>query len=294
MAVFRWRHFAGEIILWAVRWSCRYGISYRELEEMMGERGVAVDHTTVYRWTQRYAPELEKRSAWYRSRLSFSWRVDETYVRVKGRWKYLYRAIDKEGATLDFYLADRRNAKAAKRFLAKALRRSRDWTPRVINTDKNPAYGEAIAELKQEGLLPKDTQHRRVKYLNNRLEGYHGKLKRLIKPTLGFQSMKTAYATIKGFEVMRMFKKASSSCGSRPWAAGPRCPSSTGCSASMRAPPTRSGLYATRPDFCNAAGESADDRHTAICKNRQVDVMQLVYCTTVMRQVAAPFMRPSR
>src|SRR5512132_3856371 len=83
MAVFRWRHFAGEIILWAVRWYCRYGISYRELEEMMGERGVAVDHTTVYRWTQRYAPDLEKRSAWYRSRLSFSSRVDETYVRVK-------------------------------------------------------------------------------------------------------------------------------------------------------------------------------------------------------------------
>ena len=83
MAVFRWRHFAGEIILWAVRWYCRYGISYRELEEMMGERGVTVDHTTLYRWTQRYAPELEKRSAWYRSRLSFSWRVDETYVRVK-------------------------------------------------------------------------------------------------------------------------------------------------------------------------------------------------------------------
>ena len=76
MAVFRWRHFAGEIILWAVRWYCRYGISYRELKEMMGERGVAVDHTTVSRWTQRYAPELEKRSAWYRSRLSFSWRVD--------------------------------------------------------------------------------------------------------------------------------------------------------------------------------------------------------------------------
>jgi hypothetical protein len=78
MAVFRWRHFGGEIILWAVRWYCRYGISYRELEEMMGERGVAVDHTTLYRWTQHYAPELEKRSAWYRSRMSFSWRVDET------------------------------------------------------------------------------------------------------------------------------------------------------------------------------------------------------------------------
>ena len=87
------------------------------------------------------------------------------------------------------------------------MKRSGDWIPRVINTDKNPAYGEAIAELKQEGLLPKETQHRQVKYLNNRLECDHGKLKRLIKPTLGFPSMKTAYATIKGFEVMRMFKK---------------------------------------------------------------------------------------
>ncbi len=97
MSAFKWRHFAGEVILWAVRWSCRYGISYRELEAMLNERGVAVDHTTLYRWTQRYAPELDKRTAWYRSRLSFSWRVDETYVRVKGRWKYLYRAIDKGG-----------------------------------------------------------------------------------------------------------------------------------------------------------------------------------------------------
>jgi hypothetical protein len=86
MSAFKWRHFAGEVILWAVRWYCPYGISYRELEEMLGERGVAVDHTTLYRWTQRYAPELEKRTAWYRSRLSFSWQVDETYVRVKDRW----------------------------------------------------------------------------------------------------------------------------------------------------------------------------------------------------------------
>jgi IS6 family transposase len=100
MSAFKWRHFAGAVILWAVRWYCRYGISYRELEEMLRERGVEVDHTTLYRWTQRYAPELEKRTAWYRSRISFSWRVDETYVRVKGRWKYLYRAIDKEGGYL--------------------------------------------------------------------------------------------------------------------------------------------------------------------------------------------------
>ena len=118
-------------------------------------------------------------------------------MRVKGRWKYLYRAIDKGGATFDFYLADRRNAKAAKRFLAAASRRSRDWIPRVINTDKNPAYGEAIAELKQEGAIPAELEHRQAKYYNNRLECDHGKLK-LIQPTLGFQSMKTAYATDQG------------------------------------------------------------------------------------------------
>ena len=93
MSAFKWRQFTGEVILWAVRWYCRYGISYRELAEMLAERGVEVDHTTLYRWTQRYAPELEKRTAWYRSRLSFSWRVDQTYVRVKGCWKYLYEPV---------------------------------------------------------------------------------------------------------------------------------------------------------------------------------------------------------
>jgi transposase, IS6 family len=147
MSGFRWRHFCGEVILWAVRWYCRYGVSYRDLEEMLRERGVEVGrpHDPLYRWVQRYAPELEKRLARYRSRMSFSWRVDETYVKVKGRWRYLYRAIDKDGATLDFFLSERRSAKAAKRFLGAALKRSRDWIPRVINTDKNPAYGEAIA-----------------------------------------------------------------------------------------------------------------------------------------------------
>ncbi|MEO1091999.1 MAG: IS6 family transposase [Pseudomonadota bacterium] len=207
MSVFERRRFTGEVILWAVRWYCRYGISYRELEEMLAERGIEVDHTTLYRWVQRYAPELDKRLAWYRRRISFSWRVDETYVRVKGRWKYLYRAIDERGATLDFWLADRRNTKAAKRFLGAALKRSRDWLPRTINTDKNPAYTEAITTLKKDDVLPANTEHRQVKVLNNRLEADHDQLKHLIRPTLGFQSMRTVRATIKGFEVMRMFKK---------------------------------------------------------------------------------------
>ena len=172
------------VILQCVRWYCKYGINYRDLEEMMAERGVEVDHTTIYRWVQRCAPELEKRITWYQNRMSFSWRVDETYIRVKGRWRYLYRAIDKHGATLDYYLSARRSAKAAKRFLAKALRRSGEWVPLVINTDRNPAYGEAIRDLKKEGIIPPELEHRQVKYLNNRLEGDHGKLKRLIRPTL--------------------------------------------------------------------------------------------------------------
>ena len=206
MAVFRWRHFAGEIILWAVRWYCRYGISYRELEEMMGERGVAVDHTTLSRWTQRYAPELEKRSAWYRRRLSFSWRVDETYVRVKGCWKYLYRAIDKDGATLDFYLADRRNTKAAKRFLSAALKRSRDWIPRVINTDKNPAYGEAIAELKKEGAAAESSAP--TGQVSQQPAGGRPWQAQAPDPTDARLPVDAdGRATIKGFEVMRMFRK---------------------------------------------------------------------------------------
>ena len=134
--------------------------------------------------------------------------MDETYIKVKGNWRYLYRAVDSKGNTIDFYLSSTRNAKAAKRFLGKALNGLKSWEkPRVINTDKAGAYEPAIEELKQEGKCPPETIHRKVKYLNNIIEADHGKLKRLIKPTLGFKSMKTAYATIKGFEVMRALKK---------------------------------------------------------------------------------------
>ena len=209
MSQFKGRHFEGEIVLWAVRWYCRYGISYRDLEQMMGERGVIVDHSTIYRWVQRYAPEIEKRLRWqWRRPTSTIWRVDETYIKVRGAWTYLYRAVDKHGNTIHFYLSPTRNAKAAKRFLGKGLNGLKDWEkPEIINTDRAPAYAVAIAGLKAEGKCPEDTLHRQVKYLNNVVEADHGKLKQLIRPVRGFKTLKTAYATIKGFEVMRALRK---------------------------------------------------------------------------------------
>src|SRR3546814_4477430 len=117
MTDFKWRHFQGDVILWAVRWYCRYPISYRDLEEMLAERGISVDHTTIHRWVQCYAPEMEKRLRWFwRRGFDPSWRLDETYVKVRGKWTYLYRAVDKRGDTIDFYPSPTRSAKAAKRF----------------------------------------------------------------------------------------------------------------------------------------------------------------------------------
>nr|WP_181713190.1 IS6 family transposase [Klebsiella pneumoniae]QIQ11958.1 Mobile element protein [Klebsiella pneumoniae] len=182
MNPFKGRHFQRDIILWAVRWYCKYGISYRELQEMLAERGVNVDHSTIYRWVQRYAPEMEKRLRWYWRNPSdlCPWHMDETYVKVNGRWAYLYRAVDSRGRTVDFYLSSRRNSKAAYRFLGK-------------------------------GRCPSDVEHRQIKYRNNVIECDHGKLKRIIGATLGFKSMKTAYATIKGIEVMRALRKGQAS-----------------------------------------------------------------------------------
>ncbi len=129
-------------------------------------------------------------------------------MKVRGKWTYLYRALDKEGNTIDFYLSPTRNAKAAKRFLGKALNGLKAWEkPEVINTDKAPTYAIAVSELKAEGKCPQNTVHRQVKYLNNFIEADHGKLKQLIRPVRGFKTLKTAYATITGFEVMRALRK---------------------------------------------------------------------------------------
>jgi len=161
---FKWRHFQPEIILLTVRWYLRYALSFRDLEEMMTERGLSIDHTTIYRWVQDYAPEIDKRSRPYLKQTNDSWRVDETYVKVRGKWMYLYRAVDSTGQTIDFLLNETRSTRAAKRYFRKVLGRPNITPPRVINVDKNGCYIGAVRDLKAEGLLPetcKDSPEKR-------------------------------------------------------------------------------------------------------------------------------------
>jgi transposase-like protein len=207
LSIFKRHSFPVEIILLCVRWYCKYGISYRDLAEMMSERGISVHPSTIFRWVQRYAPELEKRVRPYQGHRSSSWRVDETYVRVGGRWRYLFRAVDKHGRLIASMLSDHRNTNAAYRFLRKALRAMSTYPPSSITTDKLASYPKAILRLQNEELLPNDVVHRTSKYLNNILEADHGALKRIIRPTRGFQTMKTAAATLTGFEAMRMIRR---------------------------------------------------------------------------------------
>ena len=201
------RHYESEIILLCVRWYLRYALSYRDLEEMMNERGLSVDHTTIYRWVQAYAPELEKRIRPHLRLTNDSYRVDETYIKVKGAWKYLYRDLDSTGQTIDFMLSAKRDTKAAKRFFRKMPKAPKHQSPRVINVDRNNAYPPAVEELKEEGVLPIASQLRQSKYLNNIIEQDHRFIKRRVNPGLGFFSFNTARRTIGGYEVTNMIRK---------------------------------------------------------------------------------------
>ena len=204
---FKWRHFQGEIILLCVRWYLRYALSYRNLSEIMIERGLSVAHTTIYRWVMIYAPEMEKRSRNYLRSTNESGQVDETYVKVNGEWKYLYRAVDSNGNTLDFMLSAKRDHKAAKRFLKKVLKARHNKQPRVINVDKNAAYPIAFKELKQEGLLSHECELRQKKYLNNIIEQDHRFPKKLAKYKSYFQYFHTAWRTLRGYEIMNTIRK---------------------------------------------------------------------------------------
>ena len=206
-ALFRGRHFEDVIILLCVRWYLRYSLSYRDLEEIMAERGLSVDHVTIWRWVQRYAPVLNQRIRRELRRPNRSWRVDETYVRVAGQWAYLYRAVDSTGETIDFVLSPKRDLIAAKLFLRLALSAHPGIRPRVINADGHPAYARATEELKQSGELGQRCRCRTSPYLNNILEQDHRFIKKRITAGLGFRSVEGAWRTIEGYEAMHAIRK---------------------------------------------------------------------------------------
>ena len=206
-AIFKWRQTEPAIILCAVRWYLRYSLSLRNVEELLEERGLEADHTTVWRWVQRYGPELEQRLRRRLKPTNKSWRVDETYVRVKSRWCYLYRAIDSAGATIDFLLSAQRDAAAAKRLFRKALRDRSHPQPRVVNTDLARIYSSAIPAIKKEGTLRRRCRHRPVQYLNNIIEQDHRAIKRRVNAKQGFREFYSARRTIQGYEAIHMLRK---------------------------------------------------------------------------------------
>jgi putative transposase len=203
MIDFKGSQFEREIILWGVRWYVAYPISYRQLEEMMGERGVAVDHSTLNRWVIKYAPEFEKAFRRRQRPVGRSWRLDETYVKIKGKGAYLYRAVDKAGQTIDFLLTPNRDRDAAEAFLYKAIRRQ--GLPEKITIDKS---GSNTAAIKHYNKVHKTAiVIRHSKYLNNMVEQDHRAVQRLTRPMLGFKSFWAACGTIAGIEVMHAIRK---------------------------------------------------------------------------------------
>ena len=173
----------------------------------MRERGLKVDHTTIYRWVITYSPQINKRCRKHLRGTNDSWKVDETYIQVNGESKYLYRAIDSEGQTIDFLLTAKRDAVAAKRFLKKALHHGDSDVVRVINTNKAKSYPKAIKELKESGELPESVKHRAVKYLNNLIEQDHRYTKLRVITSQNFRKFGRASRTIAGYESMNMIRK---------------------------------------------------------------------------------------
>jgi putative transposase len=204
MTDFKGHRFEKDIILTCVRWYLAYPLSYRNLEEMTEERGVEVGHSNVYRWVQKFTPSLEAAFRKGRKRpVGKSWRMDETYIRIKGQWKYLYRAVDKEGQTIDFLLTAHRDKKAALRFLRKAT--CQHGVPDKVTIDKSGANTAAIEALKEE--TGQEIEIRQIKYLNNLVEQDHRAVKRIVRPMLGFKTFDSARRTLRGIELMHMIKK---------------------------------------------------------------------------------------
>jgi len=205
VVLFQGRHFNAEIIALCVRWYVTYKLSYRDLVAIMAERNVDMAHTTIMRWVQRYIPEFEKRWRRFARSVGTSWRVDETYIKLKGKWVYLYRGVDKEGHTIDFFLSEHRDIAAAKRFLQHAIEKR--GVPEKITLDGYAASHVAVAELQEEGVLPAGLTVRMSKYLNNIIEQDHRRVKQRVRPMLGFKRFDHAAITISGIELVHQIKK---------------------------------------------------------------------------------------
>jgi transposase-like protein len=200
---FKGRHFQRDMIMQSARWYLAYGMSYRDLEEIMQERGFSVDHSTVQRWMIHYAPLLEQAFGKKKRKPGNRWRLDETYLKVKGQWRYYYRAVDRDGENVDFLLTAKRDKKAALRYLNKAI--GANGKPSLVNIDKSGANTAAIKQYNSDA--GRRVKIRQCKYLNNIIEQDHRLIKRIIKPMLGFKNFYCAQRTLIGIELIRMLKK---------------------------------------------------------------------------------------
>ena len=204
---FKGRQFEAWLIVQAVTWYLRYPLSYRDLEEMFAERGFEVDHSTINRWVLTYAPMIEKRLRRFRKPHCGSIRIDETYIKIRGQWRYLYRAIDKHGTAVDFLLTARRDAEAAKRFFRKMLKDEPLLSPETIGTDGASTFPGAIVSAIENRLLKPDPVHHVTKHLQQGIESDHFRVKKPMPRVGGFRSFNTARRTIKGFEAMLWLRK---------------------------------------------------------------------------------------
>ena len=200
---FKGRHFQKDMILQSGRWYLAYSLSYPDIEELMQERGFSVDHSTINRWVLHYSPQLEAAFCLKKKRAGNRWRMDETYIKVKGQWTYYYRAFDKQGQTIDFLLTAKRDTKAALRFLKKAINENRK--PRLVNIDQSGANHAGLKQLNRDQKTR--IKIRQCQYLNNIIEQAHRRIKRLTRPMLGFKNFHAAQRTLPGIEVMAMNKK---------------------------------------------------------------------------------------
>lgn len=200
---FRGCHFPPDVILTAMRWYLRYKLSYRDVEELLAERGVSVDHATINRWVIKFSPALADAARSHKKPVGRSWRLDETYIKVRGKWKYFYRAVDEDGDTVDFLLTAKRDKKAAHRFLCLAIKNNGE--PEKINIDKSGSNKAAIEAYNEK--MGSSVEARQCKVLNNIIEQDHRPSKNKMHQALGFKNFDAAHATLQGVEAVHMIRK---------------------------------------------------------------------------------------